>query len=238
LTVREAEALLIAKLKTYYVDPAIELSVSALHTEPVSVIGAVGTPGVHQVKGRIRLLDALSSAGGVRGDAGPVVVITRQAGYGTIPAPDARTTPTGESVAEIDLKNLLSARDTADNIFIQPHDVVSIPPAQVVYVVGNVKRAGGITLNGRQDLSVLQALALAEGLDPRAAPRRARILRRGAPLEAQISVDLKKILEGKAEDLTLHPNDILFVPSSTTKAITTRTVDTAIQVSTGLLIFR
>ena len=121
---------------------------------------------------------------------------------------------------------------------IQPHDVISVPPAQLVYVVGNVKRAGGFALGGRPTLTVIQALALAEGLDPRAAPERARILRRGSGSDQQITVDMKKILAGKAEDVVLRPNDILFVPNSAMKTITTRSIEAAIQIGAGLAIFR
>ncbi|MBV9769503.1 MAG: polysaccharide biosynthesis/export family protein [Bryobacterales bacterium] len=237
-TVRDAEQRLATALKTYYFDPDIEITVMALHSEPVSVLGAVGAPGVYQLKGQTHLLEALSIAGGVRGDAGAVAILTRQGAYGAIPHRDARQTLSGESVVEIDLKSLMEAQSSSENVLIEPHDVISIPPAQLVYVIGNVKKAGGFPLGGRPTLSVIQALALAEGLDPRAAPERARILRRGAPNDQQIPVDMKKILAGKTEDVVLRPNDILFVPSSAMKTVTTRAIETAIQIGTGLAIFR
>jgi polysaccharide export outer membrane protein len=105
-------------------------------------------------------------------------------------------------------------------------------------VVGNVRHPGGFSLNGKVDLSVMQVLALAEGPDPRAAPQRSRVLRRTRGSEQQIPVDLKRILAGKAEDIVLQPNDILFVPSSAAKVITNRTIDAAVQIGTGLAIFR
>ena len=70
LTAQEAEELLLSKLKEFYLRPDLELEISALHAEPVSVIGAVANPGVHEMKGRTTLLDALSLAGGARADAG------------------------------------------------------------------------------------------------------------------------------------------------------------------------
>jgi polysaccharide export outer membrane protein len=236
-TVLQAEELLVTKLKIYYVQPDLELNISNLHTDTVSVIGSVGAPGVHQINPKTTLLDALSAAGGVRPDSGPVVVITREPEHGAIKQPGAHTTISGESVAEINLKSLLAAGDPTENILLQPHDRISVPAAQVVYVVGNVKRAGGFPLGGKSDLSVLQALALAEGLDLHAAPERGRILRRENGSDLQVPVNLKKILAGKAEDLTLRPNDILFVPNSATKAITSRTIEAAIQIGTGVAIF-
>jgi polysaccharide biosynthesis/export protein len=237
-TVRDAEKILATALRRYYFDPAIAINVIAFHSEPVSVLGAVGTPSVYQLKGQTRLLEALSAAGGVRGDAGPVAIITRESTYGPIPHRDARQRLSGESVVEIDLKSLMEARNSSENILIEPRDVISVPLAQLVYVVGNVKRAGGFPLGGRPALSVLQALALAEGLDPRAAPERARILRRGPTTEQQIPVNMKKILAGKAEDVVLRPNDVLFVPNNAMKTISGRTIEAAIQIGTGLAIFR
>ena len=103
-------------------------------------------------------------------------------------------------------------------------------------MVGNVKKAGGFALGGKPSLSVLQALALAEGLDPRAAGSRARILRPGQATTAQIPVDVKKILEGKAKTFVLRPNDILFIPSNAMKSVTMRTIEAAIQIGTGIAI--
>jgi polysaccharide export outer membrane protein len=237
LTARQAEELLRSKFKTYYVEPDLELNVTTFHTETFSVIGSIGNPGVRELKGRITLLDALSLGGGVRAEAGPVVIVTRQAASGTIPLRTAHSTFSGESVVEINLKNLLDGVNPDENIVIQPRDMISIPPAQIVYVIGNVKHAGGFTLSGRTSLTVLQALSLAEGMDPRASPERTRILRHAGQPEQQIAVNVKKILKGEAEDIVLQPNDILFVPSSATRVITQRTIEAAITVGTGLAIF-
>jgi len=236
--VREAEGILAQALKKYYFNPDVQISVTGIHLEEVSVLGAVGNPGVRPLKNETTLLEMLSAAGGVRGDAGPKVVLTRQRAVGPIPHSDAHELASGDYAVEIDLKGLLDSRTPADNLIVRPHDVISIPPAELVYVVGNVKKAGGFALGGKPNLSVLQALALAEGLDVRAAPSRARILRRGTAAEEQIPVDLKKILQGKVEDIVLRPNDILFIPSDAMKNVSTRTIEAAIQIGTGLAIFR
>jgi len=241
-TTRVAETALGDKLKTFYKDPDVALSITAFHDEPVSIIGAVGTPGVHSIHGQTTLLDVLSAAGGVRGDAGPVVKVTRDSSsYGAIPYPTAHAIGTKTSVVEIDLKSLLNAANAAENIVIQPHDVVSVAPAEVVYVVGNVKRSGGIALGGKPDLTVLQAISLAEGLDPRASATGARILRRESNTSTtardNIPVNIAAILKGKAPDILMRPNDILYVPSSTQKIVTQRAIEVAISVSTGMLIF-
>lgn len=237
-TVSEAEESIAEKLKKFYVEPDVQLSVAANHVEPVSVIGAVGNPGVRLMKDQMTLLDALSASGGVRPEAGSVVVVTREGQYGPIPYSSARTTLSGQSVAEVNLRQLLDSKDPRDNFLIQPHDVISVPPAQMVYVEGKVKRAGGFSLSGRPGLSVLQAIALAEGVDAGAAMQNARILRGDGEAKQLIPVNLKMILANKAEDIALKPNDILFVPNSAMKVITARTIEAAIAIGSGLAIFR
>jgi polysaccharide export outer membrane protein len=237
LTPREAETALAGALKTYYKEPDIQISVASFHIETISVMGSVATSGVYPIKGKMDLIEAISAAGGARGDAGPTLVLTRQGMYGPIPLPGARQLLSGESVAEIDLHDLTEGQNTADNIPVKPHDVISIAAAQLIYVMGSVKRSGGFPLAGRPSMTVLQAVSLAEGFDPRAAQTKVRIVRRGSPGETQIPVDVKRILAGKAEDVVLRPNDILYVPSDAMKTITNRTIDAAIQIGTGLAIF-
>jgi polysaccharide export outer membrane protein len=109
-----------------------------------------------------------------------------------------------------------------------------------VYVVGEVKKAGGFPLNERQSISVLQALSLAEGTTPDAAPGASRILRgHGSTAGRQeIPVDVKRILSGRMPDVALEPDDILFIPGSTGKKVAMRGVEAAIQLGTGILIWR
>jgi polysaccharide biosynthesis/export protein len=242
LTVKQAEDTLAQAAHKYYVDPDIAINVVEFHSEPVSVIGSVGNPGVHDARGHKTLLEVLSLAGGVKGDAGPILTITRLDDYGPLPLPGARETASHSIVADVDLKSLLAAKDPAQNIFVQPFDVISIPHAEMVYVIGNVKKAGGISLGGRESISALEALSLAEGWDPRAAPSHAHILRLspdgGVDVgREEIPVDLNKMLKGKQHDVLLHANDILVVPNSTAKGITTRSIEAALQIATGVLIF-
>ncbi len=85
---------------------------------------------------------------------------------------------------------------------------------------------------------MLQAVALAEGLDPQAAPKHAQVLRRNKAIEQQIAVNLTKVLAGKEEDIYLQPNDILYIPNNTMKMISTRTIEAAVQIGTGIAVFR
>ncbi len=113
LSLVQAEAAITKAVGKYYLNPDIAVTVSQFRPEPVSVIGAVANPGVHEARGRTTLLEMLSSAGGVRGDAGPIVKITRQPSSGAIPLANASEAGGGTSVAEVDLRSLIQARNPA-----------------------------------------------------------------------------------------------------------------------------
>jgi polysaccharide biosynthesis/export protein len=241
LTVEQTEKKLNMLLKTYIRDPQVAINVAEVHSQPVSVLGAVNTPGVHQVQGQKTLLEMLSLAGGIRQDAGYSVRITRQVEWGCIPLSNAKPDPSGRfSVAELNLKKILEAKNPEENIQIFPHDVISVPKADMVYVIGEVRRSGGFVLGEHQTISVLQALSMAEGLNNGADTRHAKILRlkREADQREELPVDVKDVLTGKKPDLPLQGDDILFIPGSTGKKAALRVLEAAVQTGTGLAIWR
>ncbi len=108
-----------------------------------------------------------------------------------------------------------------------------------MYVIGSVKKSGGFVLGQNESISALQVLALAEGLSATAASDRAKILRvvPGSPTRQEIPINLKKLLAGKADDLPLQHDDILFVPNSTSKSVLIRGTETAISIGSGIAIY-
>jgi len=241
-TVRGLEEILAKKFEQFYFEPQLTVSVTDFRSQPVSVIGAVNTPGIHQLRGKQTVVEMLSAAGGARADAGPVLTITRKMKCGAIPLPVAHPDGTGNfSIAEIDLQQLLAAKDPGSNIALCPDDVLSIPKGEIVYVVGQVKKAGGFQLGSRHSITVLEALSLAEGLDPKAAPGHSLILRpspENGGERQELPVNLKAIMAGKSPDVPLHPNDILLVPNSAARSAAVRSLETALQIGTGLIIWR
>ena len=241
LTIQELETEVRNRLKRYIQNPEVAVSVTEYRSQPVSVLGAVKNPGVHQLSGRKTLAEMLSMAGGLRSDAGYSIKITREMEWGRIPLPTASDDPTGKfSTAQVDVKRLLEAGVPEENILICPHDVISVPRAEMVYVIGEVTKSGGFVLEEREHVSVLQALALAGGLARYAAPGRAKILRltkKGAD-RAEIPVDVGKIMSGRKPDVPLGADDILFVPTNVPKAASLRAVEAAISIGTGIAIWR
>ena len=241
LTVEELEKRIAKKFEAHLRRPQVSVSVLEFSSQPVSVIGAVNNPGVHQLQGRKTLVEILSLAGGLKPDAGPLVKITRPQQWGRIPLPQAVPDASGRyTVAEVSLKDLVEASSPQENILVQPNDVISVPRARMVYVVGDVAKPGGFIVDGQESITVLKALSLAQGLSKEAAPQKSKIIHPAVdgakPLESPVA--LNKILQGKSPDVALEAEDILFIPSSTPKKVATRAVEAAIQAGTGIAIFR
>jgi polysaccharide biosynthesis/export protein len=235
LTSEQLEAELTKRLSVYLEKPDVSVTIAEFHSQPVSVIGALNSPGVHQIEGRKTLLEILSSAGGLNPDAGPSITITRRLEWGRIPLPGAKDDPTAKfSVAEVDVKPLLEGKSPEKNIIIRPYDVISVPRAEIVYVIGEVGKVGPLTLNAGHSISVLQAVSSSGGVLRTAASTKAKILRPvpGDSKWAEFPVDIKKILKGEAEDQRLMAGDILFVPDSAGKRAGLRALEAAIQMGT------
>jgi polysaccharide biosynthesis/export protein len=240
LSVDQFQAELTQAYKKYFKDPQVTVQVTDFRSQPVSVAGNVNTPGVVQLRGNRNLMEVIGQAGGLRADAGDSVLITRNLSEGQIPIPGAFTDPTGKySVAHVNIRDVMSGKSPQSNIMIKPHDVITVPRARMVYVLGDVTRPGGYVMTENENMSLTQAVALAGGWSSNAALRSARVLRTtGGPEREQIPANIKKIMSNKAPDLQLRPDDILYVPNSVTKQATARGLEAAIGIGTGLLIWR
>jgi polysaccharide export outer membrane protein len=231
LTVDQLETQIEGGLKKALKDPHVVVNVSDFHSQPVSVLGYVANPGVHQLEGRKSLFEMLSMAGGLRPEAGYSIKITRNLKWGRVPLADATEDPTGQfSIGSVSVKDIMNGANPAENIIIKPEDTITVPKADLIYVIGSVKKPGGYVMGQDQTVSALQILSLAEGLDRTAAGDKARVMRTvpGNPSRTEIPINLKKLMEGKAPDVQLRSDDILFVPNSAAKSVLNRTADAAL----------
>ena len=128
----------------------------------------------------------------------------------------------------------------ANNIVILPGDVVTVPHAGIVYVLGAVGKPGGYTVsNDRAQLTTLKVLSLAGGLSRTAKSDRAVIVRKDSSgQQREVEVDLKKVMKFQSEDVQLRPSDILYVPNSGGKTMAYRLVELSVAVGSGVLIYR
>ena len=218
--------------------PQVSVSLKEQHSQPITVIGSVKSPMVIQAARQTTLLQVLSQAGGVGEDAGSVVVITRPPS-----APeesgqtDAAKVSSEPQTFMISLNDLLDTGNSTFNIPVLGGDVVSVPRAGIIYVVGAVQRPGGFVMQSDRDrMTTLKILSLAGGTTGSAKQRQAVILRKNPETgkRDEVPVDLKKVMDLKTEDVMLQPSDILFVPDSSGKKALHRAGDVAISLTTGL----
>jgi len=241
LTAEQLRTRLVGRFATEVREPQVSIEIVEFGSQPISVLGAVNRPGIVQLRGRKTLSEVLAMVEGLKQDAGPHINISRRLQAGPLPLTTAKTDPSGKfSVAQVQVRNLLTGANPVENILICPHDVITVPAAEMVFVMGEVRKPGPVVLNDREGISVLQAVSMAEGFGPAPAPQASKIVRvvPGTKARQEIPVNLRKVLAGKAEDIGLRPNDILVVPPSGSKKAAVRALEAAVQTATGVIIWR
>src|SRR5438270_7278260 len=206
----------------YLRDPHVGVLIKEFASQGISVLGEVARPGIYPLLGSRRLFDALSAAGGTTNRAGKTIIIVH------------RDRPSAARVIVLSHDPLQSAQQNDE---LAPGDTVTVSKAGIVYVSGDVKVPGGFVMDG-DHLTVLQAIALAQGLNPTASSRNARVIRRSSGKLQDIPVGLKQIMEAKAPDISLENEDVLFIPNSASKSAARRSLESIVQVATGLAIYR
>ena len=212
-------------------NPTVNTFVDEYHGRTVTVLGAVNKPSVYPLQRRTDVLDAIAMAGGLLPNAGSTVTVVRGAA-----SAEASGTVVG-SVAIVNLAQLQKGRDTAANIEVRKGDVISVNSAEVVYVVGAVTKPGGFVMpDPSSGMSVIQALAMAEGFTSLAATHRGLIIRQSMSDlgRSTIPVDISQFLAGKEVDVRLAPNDILYIPESGAKRSLKAAGDVAIALVNGI----
>jgi polysaccharide export outer membrane protein len=225
--------------------PQVTVSVREQNSQPISVIGAVGHPVVYQVMRPTTLLELLAAAGGIADSAGSEVLITRPAPEGPSKLKEARvsdsTVPKSQTIT-IRLQDLLESGDPVFNIQVYGGDVVSVPRAGIVYVMGaGISQPGGYVLQSHgEQITVLKAVALAHGLTPFAKSNDAVIMRNNLATgqKDNIPVRIKQIENRKADDIPMKANDILYVPDSVGRKALARGGEAALGIGTGVAVYR
>jgi len=219
LTVAEAQALIEKRLSDggFVKNPHVTLNVDQSVSQGASLLGEVARPGVYPIIGEPRLLDVISAAGGFTASAGQSITVTHR--------------NQSDKPVTVPLNRKLTD-NPASNIAVSPGDTILVHKADLVYVVGEVGRPSGFLMSS-DNLTVLKAIALAGGTTRLAKMNGVRILRKGPNGMTETPIELKKMLQAKVPDISLRPDDILFVPSSVGKMVMTRSVDLALQAASA-----
>lgn len=169
----------------------VNIVVTALQSQQVSVLGQVNRPGRYPLDTRRSVLDMLAQAGGIAVDGSETVVLIRKHG----------DKPTKES---IDIVEMMQSGNVARDIDVESNDIIFVERAPRFYVYGEVQRPG--TLRLERSMTVLQALAASGGLTQRGTERNIRIKRRDAGGKLQV-------IDAKPDDL-VKPDDVVYVSES------------------------
>jgi polysaccharide export outer membrane protein len=234
--------------------PQVSVSVREQTSQPLTVVGAVARPMVYQVVRRTTLLEILAQAGGITDNAGSEIMVIRssapedaKAEADTALPDNHQPTPVSELGSQsptitIRLQDLLESGNPVFNIPVLGGDVVSVPRAGIVYVLGaGISQPGGYVLQGHGDqVTVLRAVALAHGMTNFAKSNDAVILRNN-PSTGQrvvIPVRIKEMENHKSEDVALSSNDILYIPDSVGKKALIRGTESALSIGTGVALYK
>jgi len=200
----------------FYRNPQVDVFIKEYHASEVALIGAINEQGRYQMQRRIRLLELLTFAKGPSEKAGETINIVR-APRKDLCAVNSESAHSEGGLISLRLNDTL--RGAADsNPYVEPGDIVTIPEAEQVYVVGNVYSPKALPL--REPITVSRAIAMAGGPLRDSKTDHVRIVRQaGGGSQSEMYVNLNAIAQKKAEDLMLKPNDIVEVPESTGKSI-------------------
>jgi polysaccharide export outer membrane protein len=208
------------------VEPFVTVTIAEYHSRPISVAGAVKMPLVFQAEGPTTLLEAIARAQGLREDAGRDILVSQsQPGADGAPAVLTR---------RISVRGLMDGADPALNIKLTGGEEVRVPEVSKIYIVGNVTKPGAYPVQDGGDTTVLQMLALAEGLTPFAGKEAFIYRREGAGAKTEIAVPLEKIMKRQAPDVPVTANDILYITDRSGKRAAIATIEKFLLVGGGL----
>jgi polysaccharide biosynthesis/export protein len=224
LTAEQAGRVIETRLRDTEVlkDPHVAVTVLEYATQGVTVLGEVKNPGIYPLLGAHGLLDFISAAGGPTSSAGKDVTVIH------------RDDPSHPVIVKVESRPGSAA---AFNVDVEPGDTVMISHAGIVYVLGDVGKPGGFLIENNDRLTVLQAIALAQGTNRTASLNHSKLIRKTETGREEVPVPLKKLLANKSADLLLADGDILFIPGSASKNAL-RDMEGILPAATSAAIFR
>jgi protein involved in polysaccharide export with SLBB domain len=207
LTLPQARERLEAALSKYVREkPVVAIDVREVASQQVWILGRLNTPGVYPLGRPTTLLDAIAEAGGLG--------VTTPLGGSPVETADLSHSflMRGGHLVPVDFQRLLREGDMSQNVYLEPGDFVFLPSIRSaqIHILGAVLQPRAERMPG--SLTVVQAIALAGGSVPGASLPNVAVIR-GSLTDPQIAiVDVRQVLHGKAPDVRLEPNDIVYVP--------------------------
>jgi len=202
----------------FYRNPQVDVFIKEYHARQVAVMGAVIEPARFEMKQRYRLLDLLSYAKGPSEKAGQIVNIVRGPKMSGCEGQSAAADDGSDALLSLRLSDTMNGLEKA-NPYVRAGDIITIPEADQVYVVGNVYTPKTLPL--KEPMTVSRAIAMAGGPLQDSKTSRIKVLRQepGSTAKTELYVDLGAVAKKRAEDPMLRPNDIIEVPTSAGKSL-------------------
>jgi polysaccharide export outer membrane protein len=199
----------------YYKNLQVDIFIKEYHSKQVAIIGAVNEQSRFELQRRVRLLELLTYAKGPSTKAGQTINIVHSTDASTCKQSDE--SDTAAAFTSYKLSDVL-AGDPKSNPYLETGDIVTLPEADQVYIVGNVFMP--LTISLKEPITLTRAIAMAGGLKQDTSKDKIRVLRQepGTSIRKEIIVDLYAIEKKRSEDLALAPNDIIDVPTSAGKS--------------------
>ncbi|HEY6969699.1 MAG TPA: polysaccharide biosynthesis/export family protein [Candidatus Angelobacter sp.] len=221
LTGEEAEETIANELRNrkLLVSPQVNVLVKEFSSQGVSVMGEVQHPGIYQVLGSRTLLDLISMAGGLTNVADTRITVKRRGG--------------AQEEVVANLKTDDAKTSLASNVQVYPGDLIVVPRAGIVYVLGDVNRPGGFVMQDSGKITVLEVLAQAGGGSKTASLSKSVLMRKNAQGYVTTKLDLGKIERGQEPDQELHANDVVFVPGNKLKGVLSNTQSIATSIGSA-----
>jgi len=197
----------------YYKNLQVDVFIKEYHSKQVAIIGAVNEQSRFELQRRVRLLELLTYAKGPSTKAGQTINIVHSSAV----SPCKQQTDDATAFSSYKLSDVLQG-DPKSNPYLEAGDIVTLPEADQVYIVGNVFMP--LTIALKEPITLTRAIAMAGGLRQDTKKDKIRILRQepGTTMRKEITVDLSAIEKKSSEDLALAPNDIIDVPTSAGKS--------------------
>jgi polysaccharide export outer membrane protein len=217
LTESELSKEIRARYLKFYKNPQVDVFIKDYRASQVAIIGEVNEQGRFLLQRRIRLLELLTFAKGPKVEAAQTINIVH--------SESAAQCKNDEQPAQVDtglstfrLSDTLRG-DARANPYLENGDIVTLPSADQVYVVGNVLQPRTILL--REPITLTRAIAMSGGLAKDTRKEKIRVVRQepGNNTKKEIYVDLSAIEKKQADDIALQANDIIDVPISGSKSM-------------------
>jgi polysaccharide export outer membrane protein len=193
LTTQQAEKKIGGLLEKggYLKKAQVNLLITTLASQQVSVLGQVNRPGRYPVEGKRKVLDLLAIAGGVNGEGSDMVSLVR--------------TRNGTTTREtIDIVDMVRKGELNRDYEVAGGDIIFVERAPRAYITGEVNRPGPFRIE--RAMTVQQALSAGGGLTQRGTQNGLRITRKDAS-------GVAKTMEVKGDDL-VQTDDVITVKES------------------------